>query len=217
MLRLLKLTIALTVILSTLIVLARVAAPPDVYAFPLNSINLTADCQLPCWHGITPGVTTRAEALAIFDADPAYLIIETDNVSSLDVRYLDPSSNSDAYLSFDENGIVKWIKLTGFDSMYHMVAKLGTPIGTVESMCDSPWDGLFAVQVKPNSSLSNMILSGEISFDHRNYNATDPIRVNFLMVSISHIDSSYLGAYPLTVWRGFRLHYLSIHESANCD
>ena len=209
MLGLLKWVIGLTVILSALIVLARVVAPPDVYAFPLNSINLTADCQLPCWHGITPGVTTRAEALAIFDADPAYLLIETDNISGLDVRYLDPSSNSDAYLYFDENGITIHIELHGSDTMYHVVAKLGKPTRIlVGNMCNQPWLGIF----------QGALVSGWLPQNENTFGELEPNKLSdpLIIAAKSAKTIEFFNLYKAGIWHGFRSQFASRDHAANC-
>ena len=209
MLRLLKLTITLSAVLSVLIVLARVAAPPDVYGFPLNSINLTPDCQLPCWHGIQIGVTTRAEALTIFDADPAYLIIETDNMNSLDVRYLDPSSNSDAYLYFDENGITIHIELHGSDTMYHVVTKLGKPTRIlVGSICNQPWLGIF----------QGALVSGWLPQNETTYGELEPNKLSdpLIIADKSAKMIELFNLYKAGIWHGFRSKFAFREHAANC-
>ena len=208
MLGLLKWVIGLTIILSALIVLARVAAPPDVYAFPLSTINLTADCQLPCWHGITPGVTTRAEALATFDADPAYTLTETDE-GNLHAGY-NASSDSATSIYFNENGIVRGIELYGGSaSIYHLLAKLGKPTSVLFGLtCGQIWHEFFPrLQVGAG-------LPGDMPSNLYNYKALKQITIS---IDTFHLIDSFLQQDDLSEWRGFRSNYVPNRGPAYCD
>jgi len=210
MLGLLKWVIGLTVLLSALIVLARVAAPPDVYAFPLNSINLTPDCQLPCWHGIIPGVTTRAEVLAIFNADPAYLIIETDNVNSLNVRHLNPSSNKDTYLGFAENSVVYDIQLYGVDTLYHTVIRLGKPIAAAESYCSI--ELVWARATVIIGPMDTGQLEANMTTNPLTVRVTAPYLTDPFTSSMASLEGGYLAAR----WQGFHSRYTHAYQLENC-
>ena len=201
MLRLLKLTIALTVILSALIVLARVVAPPDVYAFPLNSINLTADCQLPCWHGITPGVTTRAEVLAIFDADPAYLFSETESDGNLQYDYKTPFPYTGATVDFDDKGIVEKVDLTGYDTLYHVVAKQKRSFKVVNTIdCTGPRIYFYS----PGQTAINVLAPFHM-LSTSAFNTSANLIVMYEITSKT-LDLAALTD-PVTPWHGFRSRY----------
>ncbi len=64
----------MAVVLGGALAIDRMRPLPQSWPFPINVLTGTAspDCRLPCWHGITPGLSTRADAEALMEADPHY-------------------------------------------------------------------------------------------------------------------------------------------------
>jgi hypothetical protein len=63
---------SLFALLAVLLVAAACSSPPELRnAQFLDDISLTNNepCQAPCWHGITPGVTTWSDAITILQDD----------------------------------------------------------------------------------------------------------------------------------------------------
>jgi hypothetical protein len=93
---------------------------------PLTILTMKT-CEPPCWQGITPGITTVADAnnlvrkIVFFPTTPDILApsnIYTDEVYGPIVRFLEPNVEVNIYA--DEQGIVDYImfKFTGRNPLY---------------------------------------------------------------------------------------------------
>jgi len=106
--------------LLTLILVTSSCTPPKIEEDPLTILTMKT-CEPPCWQGITPGITTVAEANALvreivfFPARPDILApsnIYIDEVYGPIVRFLEPNVEVNIYA--DEESIVDRI-IFGFD------------------------------------------------------------------------------------------------------
>jgi len=194
MLRLLKLTITLSAVLSVLIVLARVAAPPDVYGFPLNSINLTPDCQLPCWHGITPGITTVGQMEAIMNGDPAYERVHTADKQypsrDWQPRSVENGGTADGntvHFTLDNQAVVSHINLSGQVQAGELLLTFKAPLG-ISQQCEQ-W-----LSLRFPGSISN--LARDSSDSSRPLHISETVQI--------WIDTP-VASFRFDPWRGFRV------------
>lgn len=138
--QLIRLSAGLVSLCMVLILVARAVAPHAEAPFPLNTLNAPG-CQLPCWHGIQPGVTTFREAEAIMDADPAY-----DRVESLTLAepldggewrlHQTPDEDNSVLFTYNAEKRVVGIRLYGRATPGHVITALGSPTSAIiAGMC----------------------------------------------------------------------------------
>jgi len=194
MLRLLKLTIALTALLSVLIGAAQLVAPRNALHFPLNSINLSAACQLPCWHGITPGVTTVGQMEAIMNSDPAY-----ERVQAVDKQYPSQSwqprtvqdesrrDENTVHFTLDNQAVVSHISLSGQAQAGELLLTFKAPLG-ISQQCDQ------LLSFKFPGSISNLARD-----------SSDSSRPLLISETMQIWIDTPVASFMFDPWRGFRV------------
>ncbi len=131
----LRLTGGLIGVLVIAILGARLIAPHTALPFPLDTINQSANCQLPCWHGFTPGSTTLDQVEASLDNDLLYDRVSDQNeYGSYHWRLSrTPTDPNDVVITFDAEQRVSRIDLSGQMTIGQMVSTLGRPIAQDQS------------------------------------------------------------------------------------
>jgi hypothetical protein len=118
----------LGVVIATMIPVLHLAIPALAYRDDLLALlNYSDDCHAPCFMGITPGVTTREEALKILDQDTR-IIADFDSNRIYLKSYSDTPIPPNAYIygvSF-ENNILSQIELRSLPFVT-VVGLLGLP------------------------------------------------------------------------------------------
>jgi hypothetical protein len=131
--RLTVIAVMLVLLLGVMIAGAKLFAPPETYGFPLNVLlDTPPNCQLPCWHKIIPGVTTRDEAMAILSTDPSVesvYMLGSNGMIIANIKNTDHKGEIDV-VPGDQN-LVEAVELSGTGSAAEVLSVFGKPFGTL--------------------------------------------------------------------------------------
>lgn len=83
-------------------------------------------CSLPCWAGITPGVTTTADVIALLDL-PAFTELPQTFNEGVFFTIESPTTNFEGIVRGDHRGIVNLIRLIGPLPIPYLFGQLGQP------------------------------------------------------------------------------------------
>lgn len=166
-------------------------------------------CQPPCWQNITPGVTTKDQAVAILESMPD-TTIRSNGEDGVDWRF-GSTPNRGGWL-YAENGIVSTVVLSTVDSeltLQNVIDAYGVPGYVVPEdcrygMCDTvlvyPKIGLWLNVFIENKGWENDSIQIEVLPD------TIINRAHFAKPGIEYFKDSYLSPVvevPVLEWNGY--------------
>ncbi len=208
----------LTVLCALIILPAKLLAGygivTDGWPFPFNTVN-TPDCQLPCWHGIRPGLTTAQDAKIILDSDPSFdrvtspRMIELENTTEW--RWLTtPTENNSVILDYnsDSRQQVVAIRLYGTATPGHIIAALGSPPRAIIAGLCFGQSALFY-----NDSYVVYVVSDHSYFDPPPF---QPDTAAKIFVYLTPPDPLRRPSNP-DLWRGFRAKLTPFDGELACD
>ncbi len=166
-------------------------------------------CKLPCWQNITPGVTTRGEAVSILENTPGIVIIYN-KPNGLSWNFGSKTEEGDVILSA-ENGIVSGIFLSSINkdlNLEEIIAVYGfpryvKPFDCREGNCDT-------ILIYPNLGMLLDVYIGNLGIDDVSPQieilpGTIVYRVYFIETGMENFQKMSIFQYhgSLMVWKGY--------------
>ncbi len=193
--RLLLLVLALVCLLGTVLIVSIALAPPDNSYSPLIDTlrRPLAGCPLPCWHDLTPGVTSFEQAETILDADPALTQVDINPNGPIVAGFRDQPDTNRVEVTFNSQHTVATIGIIGKEPVAHILNLFGSPAFL------SPYESCY-------SKALNMFYPIATVYLH----APDVPRAGSqadLEVVLDAFGSNLPPADALAVWRGFTARY----------
>lgn len=165
-------------------------------------------CNLPCWQDITPGVTTREDALSVLENMPEVKIIYNKNDG---LTWYFGKDTEGGNIKFSETGIVSniWLSSTISDlQLENIVEVYGfpknvQPFDCRDGMCDTgliyPDLGIMLCVYVSNINEDNLAPQVKISSE------TIVYRIYFMEVGAANSSEylAYISNSPVMHWKGY--------------
>src|SRR5579863_8644751 len=127
--RLIVIAALLTLLLTAAVTAAKGLAPPDNSYSPLldTLLHPPPDCPLPCWHNLTPNVTTFEQAQAILGADLTFDEVDIFPNGPIVAGFHDRPNTNRVEITFDNQHRVATIGIIGKEPLGHVLNLFGPP------------------------------------------------------------------------------------------